>query len=346
MRSRASSGSSRSPGRPRSSSSPTTRRRPELVAADLLAQAEHGPGGAAVLVTWLEPVADAVDDAIEQAARRRAPPGRDRGDPRLGRPDRARRRRRRRARRRQRHRARAPRAHDRRPRVPSSRWSATRARCSVGPWAPAVVGDYVAGVNHVLPTGANRAVRQRAAGRHVPASTSTSSTLDDAALAAGRAARPRRWRKPRAWPSTPARSRCARDAAVTGTRRTGAARAPRRPRRARRLPLAAARRRRAAQHQREPVPAAARVRRQRGSPRCAPSPAAPLPGPWRPAPARAGSRAHLGQRAERVLLRERVERGAADAAAHLRRAPAGGRSCSSRPTPCTATSPASPAPRS
>src|SRR5436309_8308501 len=40
--------------------------RADLVAADLLAQAEHGPGGAAVLVTWLEPVADAVDEAIDK----------------------------------------------------------------------------------------------------------------------------------------------------------------------------------------------------------------------------------------------------------------------------------------
>ena len=30
--------------------------------------------------------------------------------------------------------------------------SATPARCSAGPWAPASVGDYVAGPSHVLPT--------------------------------------------------------------------------------------------------------------------------------------------------------------------------------------------------
>ena len=35
-----------------------------LVAADLAAQAEHGPGGAAVLVTWSERLADAVDQAL------------------------------------------------------------------------------------------------------------------------------------------------------------------------------------------------------------------------------------------------------------------------------------------
>ena len=36
-----------------------------FVAADLAAQAEHGPGGSAIVVTWLEPVADAVDDALD-----------------------------------------------------------------------------------------------------------------------------------------------------------------------------------------------------------------------------------------------------------------------------------------
>ncbi len=47
---------------------------PEFVAADLAAQAEHGPGGSAVVVTWSESVADAVDralDAIVDAAPRR-----------------------------------------------------------------------------------------------------------------------------------------------------------------------------------------------------------------------------------------------------------------------------------
>ena len=34
---------------------------PEWVAADLLAQAEHGPGGVAVVITWSERFADAVD---------------------------------------------------------------------------------------------------------------------------------------------------------------------------------------------------------------------------------------------------------------------------------------------
>jgi histidinol dehydrogenase len=38
---------------------------PEFVAADLVAQAEHGPGGTAVLVTWDVAVADAVDAAVQ-----------------------------------------------------------------------------------------------------------------------------------------------------------------------------------------------------------------------------------------------------------------------------------------
>jgi histidinol dehydrogenase len=37
---------------------------PDLVAADLAAQAEHGPGGTAVLVTWDPALADAVDAAL------------------------------------------------------------------------------------------------------------------------------------------------------------------------------------------------------------------------------------------------------------------------------------------
>ncbi len=37
---------------------------PAVVAADLLAQAEHGPGGAVVVITWCAPVGDAVDAAL------------------------------------------------------------------------------------------------------------------------------------------------------------------------------------------------------------------------------------------------------------------------------------------
>jgi histidinol dehydrogenase len=37
---------------------------PEWVAADLIAQAEHGPGGAAIVLAWDDAVVDAVDDAV------------------------------------------------------------------------------------------------------------------------------------------------------------------------------------------------------------------------------------------------------------------------------------------
>jgi histidinol dehydrogenase len=124
----------------------------ELVAADLLAQAEHGPGGAAVLVTWHEPLITAVDAALTK---------------RLGA---------------------APRETDIRATLetggravlvadadaalavtnviapehlelhtadPDALVPKVRNAGAVfcGPETPAVVGDYVAGVNHVLPTG-------------------------------------------------------------------------------------------------------------------------------------------------------------------------------------------------
>ena len=123
----------------------------EQMAADLLAQAEHGPGGVAVLVTWHEPLVAAVDAAI---ARRLAA---------------------------------APRAEE----IAAALRTGGRAvlvtgpdaalevvnviapehlelvtadadallrgvrnagAVFCGPWTPAVVGDYMAGVNHVLPT--------------------------------------------------------------------------------------------------------------------------------------------------------------------------------------------------
>jgi histidinol dehydrogenase len=118
------------------SSAPT-----EFVAADLVAQLEHGPGGTAVLVTWDPEVADAVSarvdehrdgiraagtvalvDDVEQAmvvVNSIAP------------------------------------EHvelmtaDADALVPLVR---NAGAVFVGPWAPAALGDYVAGVNHVLPT--------------------------------------------------------------------------------------------------------------------------------------------------------------------------------------------------
>ncbi len=128
----------------------------DWVAVDLMAQAEHGPDGAAVLVTWSETVADAVDAALE---RRTAASGR-RSDIEatmrsFGRvvlvdgPDEAV----------------AVANHvapehlqlmcaDAERLVPLVRHAGA---VFVGPYSPVPVGDYVAGVNHVLPT--NRSAR-------------------------------------------------------------------------------------------------------------------------------------------------------------------------------------------
>jgi histidinol dehydrogenase len=124
---------------------------PVYVAADLLAQAEHGPGGAAILVTWVPAVIDAVETALDVLL---ASSGRrDEAESTLLTGGRA---------------------------VlvdsPELAIDATNAiapehlqlMCAdaevlvplvrhagavfVGPWASAVIGDYVAGVNHVLPT--------------------------------------------------------------------------------------------------------------------------------------------------------------------------------------------------
>jgi histidinol dehydrogenase len=124
---------------------------PILVAVDLLAQAEHGPGGAAILVTWEPDVIEAVETALDVLL------------------------------------VSAPRRDDAVATLtsgglavivdgPEQALDAVNAiapehlqlMCAdadvlvplvrhagavfVGPWASAVVGDYVAGVNHVLPT--------------------------------------------------------------------------------------------------------------------------------------------------------------------------------------------------
>ena len=126
-----------------------------------------------------------------------------------------------------------------------------------------------------------------------------------------------------------------------------------RPQRARRrradgrVPLAAGRRRRPAQHQ--------RVARSRRPPRSSTRCAAALAGvEWHRYPDRGAARAAgpaspssaRRRAAEPGLRRQRLQRGAADAVPHLRRRRPHGRRCSSRPTRCTPTSPASPAPRS
>jgi len=122
----------------------------ELVAADLLAQAEHGPGGSAVLVTWNEETAVAVDAAVERLtaeAPRRAEiestlstGGRtilvDGPDQAMAVSNEI-----------------APEHLQLVVVDPESLLPLVRGAVFCGPWAPAVIGDYVAGVNHVLPTG-------------------------------------------------------------------------------------------------------------------------------------------------------------------------------------------------
>jgi histidinol dehydrogenase len=125
--------------------------RPEHVAADLLAQAEHGPDGAAAVVTWSERLADAVDAAVDGliagAGRREeiestlATGGRivvvDDADAAMEVVNTI-----------------APEHLELLTADPQSLVPLVRNAGAVfcGPWAPAVVGDYVAGVNHVLPT--------------------------------------------------------------------------------------------------------------------------------------------------------------------------------------------------
>jgi histidinol dehydrogenase len=125
--------------------------RPDLIAADLVAQSEHGPDGTAVLVTWSEPLIAAVDTAIdallEQAQRREeidatlATGGRavlvDGPEAAMAVANTI-----------------APEHLELITTDPESLVPLVRNAGAVfcGPWAPAVVGDYVAGVNHVLPT--------------------------------------------------------------------------------------------------------------------------------------------------------------------------------------------------
>ncbi|HEY3830923.1 MAG TPA: histidinol dehydrogenase [Acidimicrobiia bacterium] len=125
---------------------------PRFAAADLLAQAEHGPGGRAVLVTWSERTADEVESALEKmlsgTARRDdaqatlATGGRTiLVDDAYGALDVSN--------------ELAPEhlelmTDDAVSLVPLVR---NAGAVFVGECAPAVIGDYVAGVNHVLPTG-------------------------------------------------------------------------------------------------------------------------------------------------------------------------------------------------
>ena len=126
--------------------------------------------------------------------------------------------------------------------------------------------------------------------------------------------------------------------------RAGAGRAARRPRRARGVPLAAARRVGAAQHQREPVPAARRVRRPLAGRAARRVPLQPLSRPRRArAPRRAGHATSGSRRSgcSAPTARTRCCRRSCSPTA----GPVGGPRCSSPRTRCTRTSPASPAPR-
>jgi histidinol dehydrogenase len=123
----------------------------ELVAADLIAQVEHGPGGKAILVTWSDDVAAAVDVAVAkqlasasagaEIERTLATAGQivlvddvDRAVAVVN--------------------VIAPEHVELLVAEPEALVDDVRNAGAIfcGPWAPAVVGDYVAGVNHVLPT--------------------------------------------------------------------------------------------------------------------------------------------------------------------------------------------------
>jgi histidinol dehydrogenase len=124
---------------------------PALVAADLVAQAEHGPDGAAVLVTWDERVVDAVDDAVARlvadASRRdeiEATMASGGQSVLVDGPGEAV----------EVANTIAPEHLELMTNDPEELVTHVRNAGAVfcGPWSPAAVGDYVAGVNHVLPT--------------------------------------------------------------------------------------------------------------------------------------------------------------------------------------------------
>lgn len=123
----------------------------DFVAVDLMAQAEHGPDGAAVLVTWRTDVADAVEAALERlladAARRNEIESTLEHGGHIILVDDV-------------HAAMevanaiAPEHLELMTADPGALVGRVRNAGAVfcGTWAPAVIGDYVAGANHVLPT--------------------------------------------------------------------------------------------------------------------------------------------------------------------------------------------------
>ena len=317
-------------------------RRPTYAAIDVILQAEHGPDGLAWLVTWDEAVADAVTSEVVRLVEASAPPGRHRGDLRGGRLRRARRLGRRR-------RWRSP-----TPSPPSTsscwsptprrccRWCATPARCSAGHGRrPASATTWPA-----RPTCCPRSARPASARRSPwPTSPSTSTchrstraALDGLGAARGRAgrrrgaARPRRLRAPAAGEPVNAPPPAGRGP------RCGTICAPSRATTRRRSTWTSGS---TPTSRPEPPPAAWRD-----------ALAAELAAiDWHRYPDRAATdlRAAIaaahGVGARAGLRRQRLQRGAADAAADLRRARAARWPRSSRRTSCTATSPGSPAPR-
>ena len=125
---------------------------PDWVAADLLAQAEHGPGGVAVVITWSAAFADAVDASLaaqlERTTRRAEAEATLTSGGRLVLVSTA-------ADAMAVANAIAPEHLQIMNADPEMMVAEVRNAGAVfcGPYAPAVIGDYVAGVNHVLPTG-------------------------------------------------------------------------------------------------------------------------------------------------------------------------------------------------
>ena len=127
---------------------------PKFAAADLLAQAEHGSGHERVwLVTTSAKILKAVEKEIAkqlpEARAARIHPARARQQ-RLADPGEDARRRRGAG---EPTRARALRSDDAQPARSVSRGIVTAGAIFLGPWSPTVLGDYVAGPSHTLPTG-------------------------------------------------------------------------------------------------------------------------------------------------------------------------------------------------
>ena len=200
------SASTPSPARPRSSCWPTPPTIRACVAVDLLAQAEHDEAAQAILITDDAAFADAVAArgrrrTAHPAARRhrRGKLGRARRDhrrARLGRGGGAG----------QPPGAGAPAAHAGRPRA-GVRPHPPRRRGVPRPFCPEAVGDYVAGPNHVLPTG--RTARF-ASGLSVFdfLKRTTWVQADAGGAGAGRPRRRDRWPRPKGCRRTRAASRC------------------------------------------------------------------------------------------------------------------------------------------